>query len=186
MPEAERHQHWPADGAGAGPAGEHDPVEHQHAIALPQRPGMEGGNHRIELLGHRADRGRTDRPAEHRQQRLRDLAHRQTKDKAGQDHAVDLLGTARISAQHADRREAAGARYRQLDVAQLGQQMSPIAAIAPVGPVERSHPIKVLVDRLPHLRLEDRSNRIPAQSPIALAPFQPLCLHSLHQLEGPR
>jgi len=37
-----------------------------------------------------------------------------------------MRSTPRIGAHHRDRRKAAGARHRQLDLAQLGQQMTTI------------------------------------------------------------
>jgi hypothetical protein len=77
-------------------------------------------------------------------------------------HPVDLLGTARIGAHHTDRREPPGARHGQLDIAKLGQQL-PIRAVAPVG-----------------------HNRLPAETPVALASFQSLGLHALHELKCPR
>ncbi len=59
-------QHRPADGAGTSTACQHDAVEHQHAVLILERPRVKGGDHRIELLGHRAHRGGADRPSEDR------------------------------------------------------------------------------------------------------------------------
>jgi hypothetical protein len=87
---------------------------------------MKSSNHRIELLGNRAHRRWADRPSQDRQQRLADLADRKSQHETGQDHAVELLGTSRIGAKHRDRRKAAGARHRQLDLTQLAQQMPPV------------------------------------------------------------
>ena len=147
---------------------------------------MKGRHHRIELFGNRAHSGRADRPSEDRQQRLADFAHRKPQHKARQDHAVDLLGTPRIGTHHPNRRKPPGTRHRQLDVAKFGQQMASIRAIAPVGLVERGHLIEMTVDRLRHLALQDRRDRLPAETPVALAPFQPLRLHRLHELKCSR
>jgi hypothetical protein len=61
-----------------------------------------------------------------------------------------------------------------------------VATIAAVRLIERGHPIEMLIDRLPHLALQDRRDRRPAKPPVALAPFQPLRLHGLHELKCPR
>jgi hypothetical protein len=63
--------------------------------------------------------------------------------------------------------------------------MAVIVAVAPVGLVRRRHPIEVLIDRLRHLALQDRSDRLPAKPPVALAPLQSLRLHGLHELKCP-
>jgi hypothetical protein len=55
-----------------------------------------------------------------------------------------------------------------------------------VGLIERGHPSQMLIDRLRDLTLQDRCNRSPAETPVAVAPFQPLRLHRLHELKGPR
>ena len=73
----ESDQDRPPDRAGAGLAGQHDPVEHEHAVALFEGPGMKGGDHRIELFGHRAHRRGADRPPQDRQQRLADPRFRE-------------------------------------------------------------------------------------------------------------
>jgi hypothetical protein len=171
---------------GAGLARQHDAVEHQHPIVFLERARIEGCNHRIELLGDRAHRGRAHRPPEDRQQRLADLARRHTEHKTSQDHAVDRRRTPGISPQHDARRKSAGARNRQLDVAALGQQMTRIGAAAAVGYVKRGHAIEMLIDRLIHLPAQDGADPVTAESAITIAPFQPLRLHALHQLESPR
>lgn len=147
---------------------------------------MKGGDHRVELLGHRAHRGGADRPPEDRQQRPADFAHRQPEDKAREDHAVDLRGATGIGAHDIDRREAAGARHRQFNVAELGQQMPSITAVAPVGLVEQGHPLEMVVDRLRHLALQDGGDRLPAQPPVTLTPLQPVRLHRLHEFKCSR
>ena len=147
---------------------------------------MKGGHHAVELLGNGAHCCRADRPPEDRQQRLAHLAYRQPENKTGQDHTIELFGAPRIGAQHRDRRKAPGAWHRQFDVAELGQQMPPVAAVAPVGGVEPGHPIEMVIDGLPHLSLQDERDRAAAETTIALAPLQTLSLHALHQLKRPR
>ena len=108
------------------------------------------------------------------------LRVRKPEDETGHDHAVELLGTPRVGTQHTNRREAAGARHQQLDLAQLGQQMPSVRAVAPVGHVKRRHPIQVLVDGLVHLAGKNDGNRPAAETAVALAPLQSLRLHALH------
>jgi radical SAM superfamily enzyme len=97
-----------------------------------------------------------------------------------------LLGTPRVGTQHTNRREAAGARHQQLDLAQLGQQMPSVRAVAPVGHVKRGHAIEVIVDRLVHLPGENSGDRLAAKTAVTFAPFQTLRLHALHQLKCSR
>jgi hypothetical protein len=144
------------------------------------------GDHGVELLGDLADGCWADRPTQDRQQRLADLARRQPQHKARQDHPIDLLGAPGIRPHNADRREPPGARHPEFDVAQLAQQMTRVGAVAPVSLVERRHPLQVLIDRLVHLAAHKLGDRVPPERPIALAPFQPLRLHALHQLECSR
>jgi hypothetical protein len=123
---------------------------------------------------------------EDRKQRLADLAHRQPEDEAGQDHAVELLGTPGINAQHGDRRKASGARYRDLDLPQFGQQMPSVEAVAPVGLVERGQPVEMLVNRLRHLAGQDGRQCPPAETAVVLTPLQALRSHAFHQFECAR
>lgn len=46
-------------------------------------------------------------------------------------------------------------RVIRSDIAKVREQMVPIAAIGAVGPVERGHPIEMLIDRLRHLASQD-------------------------------
>jgi hypothetical protein len=64
--------------------------------------------------------------------------------------------------------------------------MPPVRAVAPVGLIERSHPIEMLVDRLPHLPRKDRGHGATAETAVPLAPLQSLRLHALHEIESPR
>ena len=108
----------------------------------------------LTVLGYRAPQDR--------QQRLAHLAGGQTEHEAGQDHAVERRGAARIGAHHRDRRKPPSARHRQLDLAQLAQQMAPVGAVAPVGLVEHRHALQMLVNRASHLVLHDAGKRLPA------------------------
>ena len=67
----------PTQRAGAGLAGKHHAIEHQHLVAVLQRPAMEGGHRGIERLGDLAHRLGAHRSAKDRQQRLAYLAGRQ-------------------------------------------------------------------------------------------------------------
>ena len=62
-----------------------------------------------------------------------------------------------------------GARNRQLDVAELGQQMTRIGAVAAVGGIKRGHAIEILIDRLVHLAAQDGADRLAAES---MCPFK--------------
>ena len=67
--DAERHQDRAPERAGAGLAGEHHAVEHEHGVDVLQRPAVEGGDGGIQGLGDAAHRGRADAPAEDRHER---------------------------------------------------------------------------------------------------------------------
>jgi hypothetical protein len=82
--------------------------------------------------------------------------------------------------------EPAGARHRQLDLAQLGQQMPPVAAVAPVGRAAPSHLLEMPVDRPRHLILHDLAQRPSRRRAVVLAPLQTLDAHRLHHLERSR
>jgi hypothetical protein len=58
--------------------------------------------------------------------------------------------------------------------------MPPVRAVAPVGLIERRHPIQVLVDGLVHLAGKNDGNRPAAETAVALAPLQSLRLHARH------
>ncbi len=51
---------------------------------------------------------------------------------ASEDHAIDLLGPPRVSAQP-DRRQSPDARHRHRDVAERVQQAARVSAFAPVS-----------------------------------------------------
>ncbi len=52
-PEPERHQHRPPQGSHAGLALQHHAVQHQHRIAVRERPGMKRGHRDIPRLATR-------------------------------------------------------------------------------------------------------------------------------------
>ncbi len=185
-PEPERHQHRPPQGSHAGLALQHHAVQHQHRIAVRERPGMKRGHRGIQCLGHPAHGAGTDRLAQHRQQRLGHLAGRQTQQKAGQDHAIDMLGPPGIGLHHGDRIEPPGARHLQLDPAELGQQVAHITAIAPISRPGGGDLRQVPIDPQGHLPLQDLGQRQPAGRAIILAPIVALQLHCLDHLERPR
>ena len=141
---------------------------------------MEGGDRGIELLGHGAHRGGTDRPAQDGQQGDRDLAGRQAEQEAGEDHAVDVLGAPGVGPHHPEGAEGAGARHVELDHAELGEQPTRVAAVAPVGMAELGHALEVLVDQLVHAAAQQLCDRLTGALPIVLAPFDALGLDGLH------
>jgi hypothetical protein len=141
---------------------------------------VEGGHGGIELPGHGAHRGGADRPAQDGQKGDRHLAGREAEQKAGEDHAIDILGAPGIRPHHLEGAEGAGARHVQLDHAELGEQPARVAAVATVGLDELRHALEVLVDQLVHPALEQLGERLAGGGSIILAPFDVLRLHGLH------
>jgi hypothetical protein len=182
----ERDQDRTAHGAGAGLARRHHPVAHQRLIAVGQRPGVDRGRRRVQPPSHRA-RGRgAHRPAQHRQERLADLARRQPEREAGQDHAVDLLDPPGVGVHDRVGAEAPGPGHRKLDIAEFAQQMAAGEAVAAVRLVPRRAPGQVVLDRLRHASLDQLDHRLARQRPVALAPRQSLNPHRPHNLERTR
>lgn len=144
---------------------------------------MKGGNHRIELLGNRAHRRWADGRPRIGSSASLTLRTESPRTKQARIMLVELLGTPRIGAHDRDRRKAAGARHRELDLAQLAQQIRRYEPLRRVGLIERRHPIQMLVDCVTHLAGENEGDRRAAKTTIALAPLQTLRLHCLHQLE---
>jgi len=144
---------------------------------------VERGDRGIQLLGHGAHRGGTDRPAEHWQERDCHLAGREAEQEAGQDHAIDIPGASCVGPHHLERAEGPGARHRQLDVAELGQQPACVTAIAAVGLAELRHALEVLVDQLAHAAFEQVGERLAGGAAIVIAPFHAFRLHGLHHRE---
>jgi hypothetical protein len=140
---------------------------------------MEGGDGGIELPGDGAHGGRADRPAEDWQQRDRHLAGRQPEHEARQDHAVDVLRPPGVGLHHLERAEGPGARHRQLDGAELGQQPAAITAVAAVGLAKRRNALEVLVDQLVRAAFEQLGARVAGTGAIVLAPFHALGPHGL-------
>ena len=184
--DAEGDQNRSPDGAGAGLAGEHDAVEHQGRILVLERPPVEGGDRLIEGLGHRADGRGADLASEQGKQRLADLPGGQAEHEAGEDDVVDLGLAAGIGADHPGRAEAAGARHTKLDVAEHGQEMALVVAIAPVGGLLAVELIEIAVDRRRHLGLDQPRHRPTAKLTVAFAPLQSVGTHRLHELERHR
>ena len=185
-PDAQGHQDGAAQGAGAGPAGQHHAIEHQHLVVVGERPAMEGGDGGIERLGHLAHRRSAHRPAEQRQQRLADLAGRQPQHEAGEDHPVDLRRAPRIGVNDFGRAVAPRARHVELDVAELGEQMPSIGAVAAVGGIIGVESLEMAIDRRRHPAFDDLLQSLPGEGAVALAPLQAVGLHRLHELEGHR
>jgi hypothetical protein len=144
---------------------------------------MEGGYGGIELPGHLADRARADRLPEDRQQRPGHLARRQAEDEAGEDHPVDVAHPTGVSLDHPERAEGPRARHDELDLAELGEQPAPVAAVAPIGPAAFGHACEVPVDRHGHAALEQLCQRLTGGVAVVLAPFDVLRLHGLHHTE---
>jgi hypothetical protein len=145
-----------------------------------QRPLMESGDRRVQLLADLTDRARADRSPEDRQQRLGHLARRQAEDEAGEDHAVDVAHPAAVGLDHPERAEGPRARHRELERAELGQQPAPIAAVAPVGLAAFGHGCEVPVDRYGHAGGEHLNHRRTSGCTVVFTPFHAFGLHGLH------
>ena len=61
-----------------------------------------------------------------------------------------------------------------------------MARIAAVAPVAHGAPVEPAIDRCGHPTFDDLGQGAPAERAIALAPFQTVGLHLLHDLEGHR
>jgi len=96
------------------------PIEHQHAAAILERAGVEGGNHGVELLGNLASRGQAQRSPKERQQRLADSAST----KHDRIMRFDLLPAPRIGARDGDRREPPVSRISNYAKAYIGAIIS--------------------------------------------------------------
>ena len=152
----------------------------QHPIVVLQRPLVEGGHGGIELLGHPADRARADRLPKDRQQRPGHLARRQAEHEAGEDQAIDMVGTAGVGAHHLEGAKSPGARHRKLDLAKLGQQPAPVTAVSPVGLAALGHALEMPIDRTTHTGCEHIDDRRTGSRTVILAPFDAFGLHGLH------
>lgn len=146
----------------------------------PKWPAVERRHGGIQLPGDGAHRGGTDRPAQDGQQGGRHLAGREAEQKAGEDHAIDVLGAPRIGTHDLERAEGPGTRHRQLEVAELGQQVAVITAVAAIRLAELGHTREMLVDQLVHPALEELGHGLPGATAIVLAPFDIFGLHRLH------
>jgi hypothetical protein len=128
----------------------------------------------------------TDRAPEQGKQRLAHLACRQAEHEAGEDNPVDLPRAPRIGANNLGRAVAAGPQNVELDIAELGQKMPPIIAIAAIGSVVSLELVEIAVDRRRHLVFDDLLQGSPAEGTITLAPIQAARLHRLHDFKGHR
>ena len=124
---------------------------------------MEGGDRPVQGPGDPADGGGRDRAAEQGQQDLADLAGREPQHEAGQNGAVDLGRAPGIAAQHLGRTEAPGARHAERDIAELGQQMARIAAVATVAQGAAVETVEPVINRLGHPAFDDLGQRLVAQ-----------------------
>jgi hypothetical protein len=78
------------------------------------------------------------------------------------------------------RAEGPGKRHGQLEIAELGEQVAAIAAVAPIRLTELGHPLEVLIDRLAHPAFERLDQRLAGAGAIVLALFEAFNLHGLH------
>jgi hypothetical protein len=97
-----------------------------------------------------------------------------------------MAGAPGIGAHHRERVVAPGARHCELDVAQIGQQVTRVRPVAPVGRVASPHRSQMAVDRGIHASRQDRLEGITRRPAVVLAPVDPLRLHSLHHSERSR
>lgn len=72
----------------------------------------------------------------------------------------------------------------ELDVAELGEQVPAIAAIAPVGLAELGQALEALIEQLLHPTFEQLGERVAGTGAIILAPFHACGLHRLQHLKG--
>ncbi len=184
--DAQRHQDGTPQRAGAGLAGQHHAVEHQRLVAGAKRASVEGRHRRVQGPGDAAHGRGRDRTPEQGEQNLTHLAGTEPEHEAGEDGAIDLRPAPGIAPQHPGRTEAPGARYAEFDRAELGQQMTPIEAVAPVAHGAAVEAVEPAIDRFAHPALDDLGQRKAAQRAVALAPFKPIGLHLLHQRKGHR
>jgi hypothetical protein len=75
--QAQSNENRATERSGAGLAGKHHAIKHEHLVAVPQRSATEGGHCDIERLGDLAHRLGADRSAKDRQQRFAYFAGRQ-------------------------------------------------------------------------------------------------------------
>jgi hypothetical protein len=94
--------------------------------------------------------------------------------------------SARIGANNLGRAVAAGPRDAELDVAEFGQKMPPIIAIAAIGSVVGLELVEIAVDSRGHLVFDDLRHGSPAEGTIALGPIQAVRLHRLHDFKRHR
>src|SRR5919106_1005797 len=88
-----------------------------------------------------------------------------------------------VGPHHLERAEGPRARHRQLDVAELGEQVTAIAAVAAISLAQLGHALEVVVDQLVHPAAQQLRDRVPGALAIVRAPFDPFGLHGLHHPE---
>jgi hypothetical protein len=111
------------------------------------------------------------------------LRGRQPEGEAGEDHAVEVRRAPGIGPHHLERTEGAGARHGELEVAEFGEQVTAIAAVAAIGGAEFGHALEVLINHLPHAAFEQRPQSVAGALPKVLAPLDAFGLHGLHHPE---
>jgi hypothetical protein len=92
----------------------------------------------------------------------------------------------RIGANNLDRAVTTGPRDVKLDVAELGQKMPLIVAIAAIGSIVGIKLLEITIDRRGDLAFNDFLKRLPAKRAITLAPIQAARLHCLHDFKSHR
>jgi hypothetical protein len=73
-----------------------------------------------------------------------------------------------------------------LDVAELGEQPAPVAAVTAVGLAKLRHALELLVDQRIHAALEQLGQRLTRRLTIVLTPLDILGLHGLQHLKSNR
>ena len=96
------------------------------------------------------------------------------------------MGAPGVGAHHLERAEGPGAWHGEFEVAELGQQVAAIAAIASVSFAELGHALEVLIDQLAPPTFQRLGARLPGTGAIILAPVHALRLHGLQHLKGNR
>jgi hypothetical protein len=110
----------------------------------------------------------------------------QAEHEAGEDQALEMMGAPGVGPNHLERAERPRARHGELDLAELGQQPAPVAAVASVGLAARGDALEMPVDDRGHARLEQLGQRLARCQAVVLAPRQIFRLHGLQRLKGHR
>src|SRR5208283_1187483 len=113
--------------------------------------------------------------SQERQEGNADLSGGETQEKAGEDEMIDLPGPSGIGGKNAPGTEAPCSRYREDDVAELGEHVPDVAPVPPVGNPLLVGPGKMTGDLLLHLVFQDPGNRAPRCVPVFTRPFVLRC-----------